>query len=186
MTTGRSRDAPPGRWQRAAGARVAPRVAAADEACGQAAPSTPEPLTDEQKDWARGAWDWGCRVAGRAGCRSFPSQNVHAGRAREARKDQGQVFEILQFQAWKTGRTRVGRDFRHRGAPGQASPIYGFMVCSNQGGLAVGWVSGQGSGTMRTPDLGVSHDSEVWLVLASSEANGWCPVSDPEAGARAG
>lgn len=169
MTTGRSRDAPPGRWQRAAGARVAPRVAAADEACGQAASSTPERLTDEQKDWARGAWDWGCRVAGRAGCRSFPSQNVRAGRAREARRDQGQVFEILEFQAWKTGRNRRANAGRPRfpasWAPEQASPTYGFMVCSNQGGLAVGWVSGQGSGTMRTPDLGVSHDSEVWLVL---------------------
>jgi len=114
MTTGRSRDAPPGRWQRAAGARVAPRVAAADEACGQAASSTPERLTDQQKDWARGAWDWGCRVAGRAGCRSFPSQNVHAGRAREARRDQGQVFEILQFQAWKTGRNRRANAGRPR------------------------------------------------------------------------
>jgi hypothetical protein len=42
---------------------------------------------------------------------------------------------------------------------------YGKCNVANQGGLAVGWVSGQGSGTMRTPDLGVSPTTAKY---------GWC------------
>jgi hypothetical protein len=129
------------------GARVAPRVAAADEACGQAAPSTPEPLTDEQKDWARGAWDWGCRVAGRAGCRSFPSQNVHAGRAREAKRDQGQAFEILEFQAWKTGRNRRANAGRPR--------------------FPASWRSGTSKPNIRVHGLFQSRRISRWLGLGT-------------------
>ena len=70
----------------------------------------------EPQDRARAAWDWECRAAGRADCRSFPSQTARARRAREAERDQAQVIEIPGIEAWNTG------DYRTRQADRQRFP----------------------------------------------------------------
>jgi hypothetical protein len=70
--------------------------------------STP-PSAAGPRDRARAAWDWECRVDGRAGRRSFPWRNARARQAREANRDQGQPIEIPRFQVRKTGDNRKDR-----------------------------------------------------------------------------
>jgi hypothetical protein len=96
--TDRSRDASQGPWEGAAAAKLAPRAAAADEACGRASLTTPARSAAGPQDRARAAWDCECRVAARADCPSFPSRTARARRAREARRDQDQVVEIPGFE----------------------------------------------------------------------------------------
>jgi len=61
---------------------------------------------------ARDARDFGCRAGDRTGCPSFPWQSVHARRAREARRDQDQVVEIVGFRFRKAGGNRTERTDR--------------------------------------------------------------------------
>ena len=70
-TPGRSRDAPPDRWRAGAAPGVARRAGATDTACGRAGATAPARSAGGRRDPGRAAWDWECRAAGRAGCRSF-------------------------------------------------------------------------------------------------------------------
>ena len=114
--------APPGRWKRAAAAKVARRGAATNEACGGADPTTPARSVVGRRGRARAAWGWQCRAAGPAGCRSFPWQSARARRAHEAKRDQDQVVEIPGFQVWETAGNGTAKANRQRfpasGAPG--------------------------------------------------------------------
>src|SRR5205085_12188358 len=59
-----------------------------------------------------GAGDCEYRAAGRADCRSSPSQTARAHRARYEKGDQDQVVEIPRFQVQETGdnrRAKAGR-----------------------------------------------------------------------------
>src|SRR5215472_15753978 len=59
------------------------------------------------RDRARAAWDCGCRGGGPAGCRICPWRNLsRARRAREAKRDQYQVLEILGYDLRKAGGSR--------------------------------------------------------------------------------
>ena len=84
----------PGRWRRAAAARVARRGAATDEACGRADPTAPARPAAGPRDPARAAWDYGSRAAGPAGCRSFLCRTFREHRADEPAWDQDQAVEI--------------------------------------------------------------------------------------------
>src|SRR5271166_6413973 len=103
-TTGRSQDARPGRHKREAAAAVAPLAAGANGACGRADRTVPRRRSAGQSDRAPAAWDWGCRVAGREGCRSFPWRNDRAPRAREAKRDQDQGVDIPRFRVWEAAK----------------------------------------------------------------------------------
>src|SRR5580704_10017605 len=111
---GRSRDAAPGRWRRAAAARLARRGAATDQACGRADPTAPARPAAAPRDRARAAWDWGCPAAGPGDCRSFLWRSAHARRAREAKRDQDQAIDILQFRIWKAADDMTARADRQR------------------------------------------------------------------------
>jgi hypothetical protein len=106
-TTDRSRDALPGRWERAAAAIAVEREAATDAACDRADWTAPARSPAGPRDPARAAWDCGCRVAGRAGCRSCPWRSARARRAREAKRDQGQVIAIQGFCLQKAANGRM-------------------------------------------------------------------------------
>jgi hypothetical protein len=130
--------APPGRWKRAAAAKVARRGAATNEACGRADPTTPARSVAGRRGRARAAWGWQCRVAGPAGCRSFPWRSARARLAREAKRDQDQVVEIPGFQVWETAGNGTAKADRQRfpasaGLRADKTCIDEFMIRSHQG-----------------------------------------------------
>jgi hypothetical protein len=135
-TTGRSQHAPPGRRKLAA--IIGWQAVATDEACGRSGPTVPARSAAGRQDRARGASGWGCRAAAPRDCRSFPWRSARARRAREAKRDQGQVVEIPGFQAWETGHNRSAKAGRRRfpasgGLPVRTRPAYRFMIRSCQG-----------------------------------------------------
>ena len=135
---------PPGRSKRAAAAAVARRRAATNEACGRADPTTSARSMAGRGDRARAAWGWLCRVAGPAGCRSFPWRSAHARRAREAKRDQDQVLEIPGFRVWETADNRTAKADRQRfpasaGLRANKTCIDVFMIRSHQGPKATRW-----------------------------------------------
>jgi hypothetical protein len=173
--------APSGRWKRAAAAKVARRGAATNEACGRADPTTPARSVAGRRGRARAAWGWQCRATGPAGCRSFPWRSARARCARVAKRDQGQVVEILRFQVWETADSRTAKADRQRfpasaGLRADKTCIDGFTIRSHQG---------HSSGT-RADLVGKEHRDEPPPCAYASRARRTTKSSDGRSGQIAG
>jgi hypothetical protein len=124
MMTGRSRDAPPDRWERAAAVIVSEREAATDEACGRADSTALAGSAAGPRDRARAAWDCECRAAdpGVTGTSlgEAPTRVAHA-RQRGIRTKWLRFLDFASGKQQRAGRIwPSGDDFRHKRRSGCA------------------------------------------------------------------